>query len=154
MLDLMQASRIGLGPTLELGRVESASDESLPVVRLEPGNELVACALLDTGDHGVLQLVQDDRVLVWRSDDGETAVIVGRVGRPRAAPRPTPARPVAPNGTTPDVLILEAREQLTLRVGDGSITIRADGKILIKGKDLVSHASRVNRIKGGAVSIN
>jgi len=41
-----------------------------------------------------------------------------------------------------------------LRVGDGSITIREDGKVLIKGKDLVSHAQRMNRIKGGAVSIN
>ena len=40
------------------------------------------------------------------------------------------------------------------RVGDGSIEIRADGKILIKGTDLVSHAKRMNRIKGGAVSIN
>ena len=29
-----------------------------------------------------------------------------------------------------------------------------DGKILIKGKDLVSHAQRTNRIKGGSVAIN
>jgi hypothetical protein len=54
----------------------------------------------------------------------------------------------------PDTLVLEAKSSLTLRVGDGSITIRADGKILIKGKDLVSYATRVNRIKGGSVSIN
>jgi len=43
---------------------------------------------------------------------------------------------------------------MTLRVGNGSITIRGDGKILIKGSDLVSHAQRTNRIRGGAVSIN
>jgi len=55
---------------------------------------------------------------------------------------------------TPDTLLLEAKESLTLRVGDGSITIRADGKILIKGKELVSHAEKMNRIKGGAVAIN
>jgi hypothetical protein len=54
----------------------------------------------------------------------------------------------------PDDLVLEAKETVTLRCGDGSITIRADGKILIKGKDLVSHAQRANRIKGGSVSIN
>jgi hypothetical protein len=53
-----------------------------------------------------------------------------------------------------DSLVLEAREELILRVGDGSITIRKDGRILIKGQDLVSHATRLNRIKGGAVSIN
>lgn len=54
----------------------------------------------------------------------------------------------------PDELVLEAKKRLVLRVGEGSITIRADGKILIKGKDLVSHAKRMNRIKGGAVSLN
>ena len=48
----------------------------------------------------------------------------------------------------------EAKHQLTLRVGEGTISIREDGKILIKGTDLVSHAQRMNRIKGGAVSIN
>ncbi len=53
-----------------------------------------------------------------------------------------------------DELVLEAKHSLTLRVGEGSITIREDGKILIKGKDLVSHAQRLNRIKGGAVQIN
>ena len=51
-------------------------------------------------------------------------------------------------------VVIQARESLTLRVGDGSITIRADGKILIKGKDLVSHAQRANRIRGGSVAIN
>ena len=51
-------------------------------------------------------------------------------------------------------VLLEAKENLTLRVGAGSITLRKDGKILIRGKDLVSRADRMNRIKGGAVSIN
>jgi hypothetical protein len=54
----------------------------------------------------------------------------------------------------PESLVLEAAEELTLRVGQGSITLGKDGKILIKGKDLVSHAQRMNRIKGGSVSIN
>ena len=59
-----------------------------------------------------------------------------------------------PDVQVPEELLLEAKHSLTLRVGDGSITIREDGKILIKGKDLVSHATRLNRIKGGAVQIN
>jgi hypothetical protein len=54
----------------------------------------------------------------------------------------------------PEHLLIEAKKSLTLRVGDGSITIREDGKILIKGKDLVSHAKRMNRIRGGSVAIN
>ena len=84
-----------------------------------------------------------DTVLVWRSADGARAIVLGRVG---------PSVGVTP--AVPDTLTIEAKQSLTLRVGDGSITIREDGRILIKGRDLVSHAQRTNRIRGGSVAIN
>lgn len=92
------------------------------------------------------QLVAGDSVLCW-ADPTQSArlLVIGRIG-PSAAPISVAEQP--------DTLVLEAKQSLTLRVGEGSITIREDGKILIKGKDLVSHAQRMNRIKGGAVSIN
>jgi hypothetical protein len=90
-----------------------------------------------------------DVVLVWVPPRSSSRpVILGRLSR-----RPLTA-PAAKESEIPDELVIEAKDSLTLRVGDGSITLRADGKILIKGKDLVSHAQRLNRIKGGAVSIN
>jgi hypothetical protein len=51
-------------------------------------------------------------------------------------------------------LVLEAKQQIELRCGESSITLRKDGKILIKGAELVSRASRSNRIKGASVEIN
>jgi hypothetical protein len=96
-----------------------------------------------TSDASPLRLVPGDDVLVWVPPDRARAVVVGRIeSASETAPR------------VPDELVLEAKKGLVLRVGEGSITIRADGKILIKGKDLVSHAKRMNRIKGGAVSLN
>ena len=92
------------------------------------------------------RLVAGDAVLVWRPTGGDRGVLLGRIGPSSAAPNG--------NAGAPEELVLEAKHSLCLRVGDGSITIRDDGKILIKGKDLVSHAQRLNRIKGGAVSIN
>lgn len=94
-------------------------------------------------------LADGDEVLVWfPATLGERGVILGRVASTHVNNPP----PVADE--TPDELVIEAKHSLTLRVGAGSITIREDGKILIKGKDLVSHAQRLNRIKGGAVQIN
>ena len=55
---------------------------------------------------------------------------------------------------SPDELVIEAGRQLTLRCGQGSITIRHDGRVLIQGFDIVSRAGRANRIKGGQVVIN
>jgi len=92
-------------------------------------------------------LAPRDEVFVWLPNDASIdPIVLGRIG-PSHASSAGPDEP-------PAELVLEARSALTLRVGDGSIEIRADGKILIKGSDLVSHATRVNRIKGGAVAIN
>ena len=76
---------------------------------------------------------------------GQAGVVLGRVGRYRA-PEPAPQPP-------PHVVI-EAAEQLTLRCGPSSIDLRSDGKLLIRGDDVVSRATRTQRIKGGTVAIN
>jgi hypothetical protein len=43
--------------------------------------------------------------------------------------------------------------QLTTR-GGAQIKLEADGNATIRGRDLTSHARRVNRIKGGAIRLN
>jgi hypothetical protein len=53
-----------------------------------------------------------------------------------------------------DRLVFDARKEVVLRCGKGSITLQSDGKIIVKGTELVSRASRNNKIKGAAVSIN
>jgi uncharacterized protein (DUF2345 family) len=47
-----------------------------------------------------------------------------------------------------------AQERLTLRCGNASITLDRDGKIVIRGAQVVSQASGVNRIRGGSVELN
>lgn len=107
------------------------------------GDETQVCDVLETVAT-LTPLAPGDAVLVWLPPTAPgRGVVLGRVASPA---RPEPAEP--------DELVLEAKKQLILKCGAGSITIREDGKILIKGKDLVSHAQRLNRIKGGAVQIN
>jgi uncharacterized protein (DUF2345 family) len=53
-----------------------------------------------------------------------------------------------------DELEFTAQKQITLRCGESSITLTAAGKIIIRGKYIVSRSSGVQRIKGGAVQIN
>ena len=134
---LDHAVRRGTLIAIEGAQVRVVTDEGIP--------EEVDCDILFASS-AAPRLVLGDAVLVWRPAAGERGVLLGRIG-------PSGADPHGDAGC-PDELVLEAKHSLTLRVGDGSITIREDGKILIKGKDLVSHAQRMNRIKGGAVSIN
>lgn len=49
---------------------------------------------------------------------------------------------------------IEAEEEVVLKCGPGSITLRKDGKIIIKGTHLLSRSSGSNRIKGARVDIN
>jgi hypothetical protein len=51
-------------------------------------------------------------------------------------------------------ITFDAREEMVLRCGDGSVKLRKDGTIIIKGTRLVSRARATNKIKGAAVSIN
>jgi hypothetical protein len=51
-------------------------------------------------------------------------------------------------------VIVEAVDSLSLRCGDSSLTLRRDGKTILKGGEVVSRASRTNRIKGATVKIN
>lgn len=51
-------------------------------------------------------------------------------------------------------IVLNAEREIILRCGDGSITLRADGKIVIKGNHLLNRSRNTNKIKGATVQIN
>ncbi len=129
-----------------LGRVAALLDEAI-LVACEPEATMIACDLLEPGVGGTRPLAEGDTVLVVVPEGGGgRGVVLGRVLSPGT-------RSAAEDGP-PEEILLEARKGLTLKVGEGSITLREDGKVLIRGRDLVSHARRTNRIRGGTVSIN
>lgn len=139
-------------PALLMTRVHSITDDGTVTVCDETGSRRkIPCDVLHATATGGPGLALGDLVLCWRpSARAQRGVVLGRIG----PMQPKSQDPALPNLDPPDQLVIEARSNLTLRCGEGSITIRDDGKILIKGKDLVSHAQRMNRIKGGSVSIN
>lgn len=51
-------------------------------------------------------------------------------------------------------VVLEAQKELVLRCGKASLTLTADGKIILKGANVLSTSSGPQRIRGASVSIN
>jgi hypothetical protein len=49
---------------------------------------------------------------------------------------------------------LEGRDEIVLRCGEATITLRRNGRIVIRGVQVETRASGVNRIRGGSVAIN
>ena len=51
-------------------------------------------------------------------------------------------------------VVLEARDEIVLRCGEASITLRRNGRVVIRGTYVETSAKGVNRVKGGSVKIN
>jgi hypothetical protein len=89
--------------------------------------------------------------------------VVKRKAR-RSAAQAEPKAAEAPIETTSPVVlsatvdgkqvVLEAKDEIVLRCGQASITLRRNGRIVIRGTYVETRSSGVNRIKGGSVQIN
>lgn len=51
-------------------------------------------------------------------------------------------------------VVLEGKREIVLKCGEASITLRSDGKMVLRGAYVETYAKGVNRIKGGSVKIN
>jgi hypothetical protein len=49
---------------------------------------------------------------------------------------------------------IEGREEVLLRCGKATLTLRRDGKVVLRGVEITTQADRVQRIRGGKVQIN
>ena len=63
------------------------------------------------------------------------------------------SEPVA-NADKPARLVFEADKEIQLRCGSSSLVLRMDGKVQLRGTDIVSRASRGNKVRGATVEIN
>lgn len=121
------------------GIVQSIVDEGLLQVEVGLGTTCY-CEVLQTG--APLALEPGDHVLLLvPADSVGLGIVLGRVGR-YARPQP------------PRVLTLEAVETLSLKCGEASIDLRADGRVMVRGEDVLLRAKGTQRIRAGTVSIN
>lgn len=98
-----------------------------------------ACDWLDNGQGTPLQC--GDEVLTLAPDASGRGIVLGRLG-PYRAPAPVAK------------LTLEATEVLTLKCGDTTLDLRADGKAMLRGEDVLIRARGTQRIRAGTVAIN
>lgn len=135
-----------MGDGVVIGMVLGFQD-AVPLV-VFPGNAqdtaipARSLARLDSGDLGA------EVALLFEDGDCARPLIVGKLVEPQ---RPAAGSVVVADG---QMLRLVAKERIELRVGKASLILEADGHITLRGTDLVSHASRSNRIRGGSVNLN
>jgi len=81
-------------------------------------------------------------------------IVLGCVWLPQATAAPVSAHDPLEAVVDGRRVHIEAAQEISLRCGQASLTLTADGQILLKGNYISSHATGTQRIKGAAVRIN
>ncbi len=101
-----------------------------------------------------------EAVLLLEDGDPARPIVAGFLEAPSATPALDAALEATVEGR-PDVavvdgrrVVIDGRDEVVLRCGEASITLRRNGKIVVRGLYVETHAAGTNRIKGGSVKIN
>jgi len=122
-----------------------------PLVRYRGQREAVALPARTTVDlHG--PHIERDVILIFEDGDPNRPIIVGCI-RPACGSSSNQTRQMEVESDG-ERLVVSAEHGLVLRCGKASVTLGADGTIVLRGVHVVSHAAGVNRIRGGSVQIN
>jgi uncharacterized protein DUF6484 len=87
-------------------------------------------------------------------------IILGVIHSTIHAPRPREASDLRAPGPTREILVdgktfqVDADQEIVLRCGASSLSLKRNGKIVLKGVEIISRASEANKIRGAIVRIN
>jgi len=122
---------------------------------------LVARTLAGFDDATLQRAARDQAqaVLLFEGGDPSRPLLVGLLRSPTplvdailAEPLPSQQEKVA--RVDGKRVVIEGREEVVLQCGKASLTLRPDGKVVLRGVEVISQADRVNKIRGGKVQIN
>lgn len=135
-----------------IGRYCGVDSEGRSLVSIDDGTPMVAKTTIPERE----QLpCGASVVLIFEAADPEKPIIVGMVRETRSI-ESEPVAAAAGEAVTVTMkrLVVEADHEIVFRCGAGSITLRVDGTIVLRGSRLLSRASETNRIRGATVKIN
>lgn len=143
LLEANQSSQRGPARVMRADIRSITSTGHVEVVPVDGSVQPFACDILESAFSRETRLEPGDIVLVLSpGSSDEPGCVLGRIATYQ------PAEKLAKR------VVIEAADELTLKCGDCSLDLRKDGKLMIRGKDVLTRAKRTQRIKGGTVAIN
>ncbi len=154
-------SRLTPVHSARLGVVTGLSPEGRPLVDFE-GNRtggLAAVSMIEATPEEWRKAAERRRgaLLLFDGGDPLRPILVGLVPDAAEAGHEVEGElPSLPEHAIVDGrrVSIEGTDEVVLRCGQASITLRRNGKVIIRGTFLDSHSSGTNRVKGASVRIN
>lgn len=118
------------------------------------------CYFLRTSAGSLPQLHPQDLVIYRVPElDEKEGVVLGVIGKytsyeNKVAKQIEKCEAIRMTTLEDEVLHIKADEGLVIECGKSSIILSKDGKLQIKGVEILSHAKGTNKIKGAGVNIN
>ena|ERR1700687_6021005 len=146
-------ARIGRIVAFEAGEVRVDYDGNL-------SGPLVARVSAALDDSSLMQAARQQRETLLLFEEGEprkpvvVALLRSRTPLVDALLTSTPPQPQKVARIDGKRVAIEGSEEVVLMCGEATLTLRRDGRIILKGVNIVSRASQVQRIRGGTVQIN
>lgn len=129
-------------PGVVVGEVTDVDDSDLPRVRWQEGEPTSALVVWMPAAPAWKHCIGARVVLGFVDGDERRPLVLGLLDAPSVQAK------------VPETLHLESGQELVIECGEARISLRKDGRIEIRGTNVISRSSGPNKIKGGSVFIN
>ncbi len=121
----------------------------------------VAARVLSVLDDATLERAAQERaeaVLLFEEGDPLRPLLLGLLRSAAPLLDALLAGPLAPAEKVARIdgvrVAIEGKEEVVLQCGKASLTLQRDGKVVLRGVNLVTQADQVHKIRGGKVQVN
>jgi hypothetical protein len=139
-------------------RIAAIDEQGRVFVRLRSHSEAVeACVAEGVSVEQLRDALHNQQELVVVLEDGDPRrpIVLGRLPLPGEKRTGAPGRSLILEADADGRRVrLVAKDEIVLECGKASITMRRNGKVIVRGTHVETHSDGTNRIKGGQVKIN
>ena len=143
---------------VQLVTIVALLPDGTPEIEVAPGRQRIMARLAVRTSRDRIETaiaLQQQVVVQFENGDRAKPIIMGFIERLDDSPQPaTEGRPVVEADVDGKRVRVTAHDEIVLQCGSASITLRRNGRVIVRGTYVETHSDGTNRIKGGQVQIN